>query len=411
MEHWGIFIDNDSDKASFIDTILYEKETDHFKTFNSRSGKLFSPLSLKRFIDEEERHDTKILSGSNQPLKTMSSGEQKKALLFHILASNPDYIILDNPFDNLDTDFQIQLKELLVEHSERIVFIQLTSRKTDILPFVKNYGRLNKNTFTVVEQTSLNSIVDTNSTFNGKIPPALKAIEILSDTLVKFRDVSVSYGDTQILNTISWEIKTGEFWQLLGKNGSGKSTLLSMITGDNPKAFGQEIYLFGNKKGTGESVWDIKRKLGYFSPAMTDKFSGRHSIEYMLLSGLTDSIGLYTRPTETQKRYIKQWLIILNLWDERNILFCDLSLGKQRLVMTARAMVKHPPLLILDEPTASMDDASAELLVALVNKIANETTTTIVFVSHRIEPGLNPKKVFQLQLTQDGSVGFIDNPK
>ncbi|WP_289644427.1 ATP-binding cassette domain-containing protein [Maribacter aestuarii] len=408
LNHWGIFVDNDSDKVALIHAIQYPGTKSPFKDFKSKEGKVFSPLTLQKFVDEEERHNRKIIEGYHQPLKTMSSGEQKKALLFHILKSQPDYIILDNPFDNLDSDFQEQLKQLLISHAETITLIQLCSRKVDILPFVNSYGIFTKNGLSIVNDSKI--ITDQiEETFRGKIPEALESIEISLETLVHFKSVYVSYGERKILDNINWKIKKGEFWQLLGPNGSGKTTLLSMITGDNPKAYGQEIYLFGRKKGTGESVWDIKQKLGYYSPAMTDKFAGRHTVEHMLISGLTDSIGLYQRPTETQKRYIKKWLVLLNFWEIKDVHFKDLSLGKQRLVMTARAMVKHPSLLILDEPTAGMDDRSAQLLVALVNKIAKETKTAIVFVSHRTEPGLHPKKTFQLQMTKEGSVGIVRN--
>jgi molybdate transport system ATP-binding protein len=408
LNHWGIFVDNDSDKLALIQSILNPDNNSHFKPLKFKEGKVFSPLTLQKFVDEEERHDRKIIEGYHQPLKTMSSGEQKKALLFHILKSRPDYIILDNPLDNLDSNFQEQLRQILDSNSETTTLIQLCSRKVDILPFVSRYGILSKNGFNVVKESKI-TIDQVEETFGGTIPEALESIEISLETLVHFESVSVSYGERKILDNINWKIKKGEFWQLLGPNGSGKTTLLSMITGDNPKAYGQEIYLFGRKKGTGESVWDIKQKLGYYSPAMTDKFAGRHTVEHMLISGLTDSIGLYQRPTETQKRYIKKWLVLLNFLEIKDVHFKDLSLGRQRLVMTARAMVKHPSLLILDEPTAGMDDRSAQLLVALVNKIAMETKTAIIFVSHRTEPGLHPKKTFQLQMTKEGSVGIVRN--
>ena len=404
-KHWAILVDNDSDKVAFIQSIENPAKNSHFNELKSKEGKVFSPLTLQKFVDEEERHDRKLIKGYNQPLRTMSSGEQKKALLFHILESEPDYIVLDNPFDNLDIDFQKDLKQILVTCSETITLIQLCSRKSDILPFIDRYAKLVKNHFNLIDELEFtNNLVEQR--FKGGIPKALETIETPFETLVQFKNVSVHYGEKTILDTINWEIKKGEFWQLVGPNGSGKTTLLFMITGDNPKAYGQEIFLFGRQKGTGESVWDIKQKLGYYSPAMTDKFAGRHTVEHMLISGLTDSIGLYQHPTETQKRYIKDWLLLLNFWEIKDVLFRDLSLGKQRLIMTARAMVKHPPLLILDEPTVGMDDSAAQLLVALVNKIAKETKTTVVFVSHRSEPGLNPEKTFQLQMSEKGSSGI-----
>ena len=405
MNHWVIYKDNNSKKKEFIKDFQKGEIPIELQEFNNKVGRLFSPFTLENLIDEEDKHDQKIISSEGQSLETMSSGEQKKALLYYLLREKPDFIILDNPFDNLDTSFQEELKIILHESSKSISFLQIASRKSDTLSFTTNYGRLNNTTFSVIKNVIIEKSNSTNAFSDVSIPKPLETFENLDSPLIKFKNVSISYGDKKVLNDISWTINKSDFWQLSGTNGSGKSTILSMIIGDNPKAFGQEIYLFGNKKGSGESVWDIKRKVGYYSPAMTNKFKGRHSVEHMLISGLNDSVGLYTIPTEVQKRLIKQWLLLLNLHDIKDTYFNTLSTGKQRLVMTARAMVKHPPLLILDEPTTGMDDNSAALLVALVNKIAKETNTAIIFVSHRREPYLEPKTVYTLEKTPTGSIG------
>lgn len=405
MEHFGIFTDNQTNKKELIRK-LQNNEFSDIVNLNELSGKLFSQLAVRRFMEEEEKHGTKYISTKGQALKTMSSGEQKKALLFHILDQKPDYILLDNPFDNLDISFQNDLKTLLIEKASETLLIQLASRKSDMLPVIHNFAKVIDGQLRALTE-DIQGEDKERTIFSGSIPPAIEPIPFNGETLITFEKVSVSYGEKHILKDIEWEVKTGEFWQLIGNNGTGKTTILSMITGDNPKAFGQEIYLFGNKKGSGESVWDIKEKIGYFSPAMTDSFSGRHSLENMIISGLLDSIGLYIKPTETQKRICMEWLSLLGLWERRNVQFNDLSLGDQRLVMTVRAMVKHPPLLILDEPTSGMDDASASMLVHLVNKIAQETQTTILFVSHRKEPGLNPQKILELKHTDKGSIGNI----
>jgi len=403
--HWAIFADNNSHKLSFFEEVLGQRHPT-FTVFNDKKGALFSPSVITNFVKKEEQHGWSALKTGQQPLKTMSSGEQKKALLHYILELGPDYILLDNTFDNLDVDFQTELKEILLRSSQEISFIQLVSRKSDILPFIEHFGVLKASKFEVLNTEDIVIDVDPDHRFNNQIPKPIHTLESVDHNLIEFQNVSVSYEGRPILNNISWKVKKGEFWQIIGKNGSGKTTMLSMIFGDNPKAYGQDIYIFGKKKGSGESVWEIKEKIGYFSSNITDKFKGRHSVAHMLISGFTDSIGLYTLPTETQNQRSKEWLELLGLWDKRNTLFKHLSLGKQRLVMTARAMVKHPPLLILDEPTAGMDDASAQLLVALVNKIAKETNTGIIFVSHRKEPGLEPKSIYRLDMTSDGSRGI-----
>ncbi len=406
IQHWAILVNNASQKSRFIEAILSQTHPS-FKAFKNQKGALFSPLALTSLVNQEERHGSTVLINAQQPLKTMSSGEQKKALLQHILASQPNYIILDNPFDNLDADFQVELKLLLTQKAQETSFIQLVSRKSDILPIISSFGVLKEREFSQLKAEHLNRVFVSKTLFKGSIPKPIQRIDCKSDTLIEFKNVSISYANKSILRNITWKIHQGDFWQLMGKNGSGKTTILSMIVGDNPKAFGQDIYIFGQKKGSGESVWEIKEKIGYFSSNMTDKFRGRHSVEHMLISGFRDSIGLYIKPTETQKQKSKEWLQLLDFWDQRHTLFKDLSLGQQRLLMTARAIVKHPPLLILDEPTAGMDDTSAALLVALVNKIANETNTSIVFVSHRNEPGLSPTSIFKLAMTPSGSEGII----
>ena len=179
-----------------------------------------------------------------------------------------------------------------------------------------------------------------------------------------------------------------------------------MITGENSKGYGQELYLFGQKKGSGESIWDIKKKIGYYAPTLTHNFYGEHTIEHMLISGLNDSIGLYKYPTEQQIKTAKEWLLLLDLSAKSDALFIEVPAGQQRLIMVARAMIKQPLLLILDEPTENLDDSSAGIFVALINKISKETSTAIIFVSHRTEVGLNPRNVFELQKTETGSIGI-----
>jgi molybdate transport system ATP-binding protein len=243
--------------------------------------------------------------------------------------------------------------------------------------------------------------------FSVEIPGPVHEQNLSYNELIKLSDVSVRYRERQILNNINWTIKPGEFWQLKGPNGSGKTTILTMISGDNPKAFGQNIELFGRRKGTGESVWEIKQKIGYFTPSMMELFKRRHTAEQMVISGFHDSIGLYHRPSEIQKHVANEWLKVLGLADKGNRAFVDLSQVHRRMVLIARAMIKHPPLLILDEPSTGLDDKSAALLSALINKIAAESQTAILYVSHRTEPDLKSAFVFELKPGENGSVGEI----
>ncbi len=407
--HWAVFINNDSHKEQFITNVMEGPLPAGFEILEDLGGALFSKITLNQFIDEEERHGIQIINkNSTQLLKTMSSGEQKKALLKYIFNLKPDFIVLDNPFDNLDKDAQKDLKASLEHISKSTYIIQLISRKADLLPFITHEMILEGAAIKQLPGRSKQAAhkkTSTSTSFTGTIPKPFAPTDYKESILIDCKDISVTYGDKKVLDRINWTIKKGEFWQLIGPNGSGKSTLLSMITGDNHKGYGQQLYLFGQRKGTGESVWDIKKRIGYYTPAMTDKFSGLHSCLNMIISGMNDSVGLYLRATENQKALAKEWLQILDMWHLRDVLFADLSAGQQRMVMTARAMIKHPPLLILDEPTAGLDDESAQLFISLVNKIAKESKSAIIFVSHRKEPGLEPQYNYELQISPQGSHG------
>lgn len=408
-QHWAIFITNDSNKAKLLQQLLSRNLPEQLSFLSNLKGSLFSKLALELLMGVEDRHNTKtIAKETEQSLRTMSSGEQKKALLTHILTTSPDFIILDNPFDNLDVETQDYLKTTLKQRSSSIVFIQIISRKSDLLPFITNFASLHKELLSFHENLdSISFLKHVSVGFSGNIPAPIQPIIFDHNTLILLKDVSVRFGAKTVLQNIHWEIKKGDFWQLIGKNGSGKTTMLSMITGENPKGYGQELFLFGIKKGSGETIWDIKKKIGYFTPAMTDKFAGYHTIENMLISGFNDSIGLYIKPTTAQLRLTKEWLLLVDLWHMKETLFHKLSMGQQRLVMTTRALIKHPSLLILDEPTAGLDDVSAQLVVNLVNKMSLESNTTIIFVSHRREAGLKPDFIYELKITSNGSVGHI----
>ena len=411
-QHWAVFITNSSKKNTFIHSLMGDNslKPDGFEFLAEKRGALFSKIQIDKLIEEEVRHDIKLLtSHTTQNLQSFSSGERKKALFNYLMESDPDYLILDNPLDNLDKDSQAHFKKIIEDISPRINILQLLSRASDLLPFIDNLAVLQNGQiswFQNIEEVS--QVLESSiASIKGNIPEPLEKLYFDKEFLIRLKNVNVAYGDKAVLHNINWDIKPGEYWELAGKNGSGKTTILSMITGDNPKGYGQEIILFGTKKGSGESIWDIKKKIGYFTPAMIDRFRGYHSLENMLISGILDSIGLYVIPSAAQIRLAQQWLALVGLDKKKDSYFHDLSLGHQRLIMCIRAMIKHPLLLILDEPTAGLDDASASMVVSLVNKMAQESDTTIVFVSHRQEPNLKAQFTYQLNSGKNGSTGSI----
>jgi molybdate transport system ATP-binding protein len=400
--HIALYISNKENKHELIERIINGQL---LKGFSNLKGALFSEITLNEFIQKEIIHGHfDVLTDNKNSLQKSSEGERKKALLHHIISQTPQYLIADNVFGNLDVKAQADIEQTLTQLSLKIPILQITNRKTDILSFIGEIYQFQDNGLVLIDDID-NLKSDANTFFVESLPkhhnPSLKSI----NPLVTFKNVSVQYNERPILNSINWEIKSGEFWQLKGPNGSGKSTILSMITGDNPKAFLQDITLFGMKKGSGETVWDIKKHIGYFSSEMLRGFKRLDSIGNMIGSGFFDSVGLYKTPTQQQISIVHQWLHVLDMYEIRKQDFLSLSNGHQRLVLIARAMVKQPALLILDEPTNGLDDADAQLFTQLINKIALESETAILYVSHRHEVGLEPDFIFELVPRESGSEG------
>jgi molybdate transport system ATP-binding protein len=374
----------------------------------NKKGLLFSNTVLDTFIEEEAKHNIQTLTiKENRSIRTLSSGEQKKSLLSHLLQQKPAFLILDSPFESLDTQAVFNLKEKLIALSSEIILIQIFNRKDEILPIITHVLEIENDEIIATIPLNKYNFKETDFIFKGEIPKPITFYKNIPKQLISIQNVCVDYDDKNILNNINWTINKNEFWLLTGPNGSGKTTILSMIYGNNVKAFRQEIYLFGKKKGSGESVWEIKEKIGYFSPTLLELFKRRFSLINMVLSGFFDSVGLYKTPSTLQIKVAEEWLLLLNLESKRNTPFNNLTAAEQRLVLIARAMIKHPPLLILDEPLINLDNKGTTIIVNLINKIVAETTTTILFVSHREVENLEPNYIYELTPTENGSLGNV----
>ncbi|GAB2833668.1 ATP-binding cassette domain-containing protein [Ferruginibacter profundus] len=414
VQHCAIDIASDCDYDLVIENLVNGNLLQHYIDLPRAAGALYSHIAINKIIEEELRHDHfEITTATNNSLKSMSSGEQKKALLQYIISKKPGFIVMDNVLDNLDMAAQENIVTSLKIIAATTLIIQVVNRKKDILPFIEKVLAVKNNT--IIKEETIAAYLNGNAAtehhhFYGSIPPALHTYTLPAGPLVQLHNVSVNYEERKILDAISWTINAGEFWQLAGPNGSGKSTILSLITGDNPKGYGQNMVLFGIKKGSGETVWDIKQNIGYLNATMAQFFPRLDSVEKMVLSGFFDSIGLYVVPNETQIKTAQAWLQLIGLYDDRNKPFCFLSLGKQRMVLVARAMIKHPPLLILDEPASGLDDHNIMLFTSLINKIAAESNTAILYVSHRPEAGLTPRFIFNLLPGANGSAGMVQTP-
>ncbi len=397
--HLVIGINNQSNYSKVVDRIIQEFD------LQSKHLYLYDKKHLDRFMDEEAIHDdTTFLQRYGQSLQSMSSGQQKIRFINYLLDQKPHSLILDNPLSHLDPENQKELIHLLEIRQNEVNLIFILNRSDWIPEYCSAfYNAFDTQFKSVSSRENFQKLYEIEEqSFN--LTPILKHhTDTVEEVLVDMKNITICYGDKKVLNDVHWTIKSGEFWELRGPNGSGKTTLLTMITGENPKAYGQDIHLFGFKKGSGESVWDIKKHIGYFTPSMTGFFKGYFTVKEMIIGGIKDSVGLYIKPSKLEEQLVSYWIDILGMRDKKDTYFVNLSIGEQCLVMTARAMVKNPKLLILDEPTAGLDQQSNELFMKLVNTIAKQHQTAIIYVSHKREVKLTADFVMELIPKSDGS--------
>ena len=199
-----------------------------------------------------------------------------------------------------------------------------------------------------------------------------------SDEVVKLNKVSIRYDDRTILKELDWIVRRGEKWALSGENGAGKSTLLSLVCADNPQSYACDISLFGRKRGTGE----IKKHIGYVSPEMHRAYLKNLPAIEIVASGLHDSIGLYKRPQPEQMAICEWWMDIFGIADLKNKPFLQLSSGEQRLALLARAFVKDPELLILDEPLHGLDTYNRRRVKKVIEAFCQRKDKTMIMVTH-----------------------------
>jgi molybdate transport system ATP-binding protein len=326
-------------------------------------------------------------------IRFISSGEMRKVLLLRAVTSQPAILVLDNPLEGLDRQSQQDIEQLINQLALEFNIILLSRRREDIVPCINQLLLIDDLKITAAGPREA---IEQSDAFKHLFPPLPPAPEQLprpdpmleyfkvdnQQALVSMHNISVSYHDDPVMRGISFSLIPGQHTSLSGPNGCGKSTLLSLMTGDSHKAYGQDITLFGIKRGSGESVWDIKRKFGQVSNQLHESYISGWTTKEVVISGFFDSIGLYENYGGCEDRAAQEWLAAMDMQPLTNTLFRKLSFGQQRMALLARAMVKYPPVLILDEPCTGLDEYNRQLFLRTLDMIAAHTDTTIVFVSH-----------------------------
>jgi molybdate transport system ATP-binding protein len=346
----------------------------------------------------------------NQGLRFLSTGETRKVLLINALQKKPKILLLDEPYAGLDAESCHLLNMWLHEWHEQGLTILLLSRRTSYMPsWVTHIAYVNETAvaFTLPIEKARNNpdwqqLLHIDSQPLPDIPlsdpltslPALPA----GEPLIELRNISVGYGERLVLKSFSWRVEQGEHWRIVGPNGSGKSTLLSVISGDHPQCYSNDVRIFGFRRGSGESIWQIRRHYGLVSGQLHRNYRVSCNVLTVVLSGLFDSIGLYQPVTNTQKKLAMQWLEYFHLDKKASQSFHKLGHGEQRLVLIARALIKHPHLLILDEPCEGLDELSRQLVLRVINQLAENSESTLLYVSHDADDYL-PMIRHRLELT------------
>ncbi|MGM9713667.1 MAG: ATP-binding cassette domain-containing protein [Prevotella sp.] len=376
---------------------VYDRYVVRDESAGERASRLAAEAAERAEMHKTLRHVREMLYtsfGIDQLLQKhvimLSSGELRKFQLTKTLMTNPRVLIMDNPFIGLDATARGQLHDFLrrltEETSVNIILVQ--SKSDDIPDFITHVVEVRD--MVVGEKTPL-------AAYRESAPPrplhvlspsrretllSLPCHDVESERIIEFHDVSIRYGSRTILDSLSLTVCRGERWALSGGNGAGKSTLLSLVCADNPQAYANDITLFGHRRGRGESIWDIKRHIGYISPEMHRAFLRDLPAIDIVASGLSDVNGLYVKPRQEQRQTCLFWMDMFGVATFADRTFLKLSSGEQRLVLLARAFVKDPDLLILDEPLHGLDLTNRRLVKDIIETFCQRRHKTLIMVTH-----------------------------
>ncbi len=322
----------------------------------------------------------------------LSSGELRKFQIAKALMAAPRVLVMDNPFIGLDEQMRQQVRQLMQSLAEdgQLQLVLVLSKSDDMPEFITHVVEVSGKT--VKPKVTREEYMAARQPVPPHVLPDCRRQAILdlphsdrdyeADEVVRMSKVSIVYGRRTILKDLDWTVRNGERWALSGRNGAGKSTLLSLVCADNPQSYACDIALFGNRRGSGETIWQIKKHIGYVSPEMHRAYQRDLPAIRIVASGLKDTVGLYATPTESEYAVCKWWMDVFGLGGLEERTFLKLSSGEQRLVLLARAFVKDPELLILDEPLHGLDNVNRRLVKDIIDAFCQRPNKTMIMVTH-----------------------------
>ena len=299
----------------------------------------------------------------------LSNGQLKKVLILRNMVTGlPRVLLCDYPFEGLDHVSRIDLAAF-IDHLARTFGITIIVVDHDHhLPAVINRRLVLKDlqilTGENVQPSGGTKVLDPITRVDN--PPV--------NPVVEMKNITIRYGEKDIIKDLSWVINRGERWALTGKNGSGKTTLFSLIFADHPMAYSQQVYLFGKRRGSGESIWDIKRRINYLGPEL---------INYLNPGSITISAREYIRSQnknvtpETLRRALEHFDVAH---------FIDspvrtLSSGQAQLMLIIGSLMTGKELLLLDEPFQFLDPEQKERVSTYLQEHLHEDST-LILITH-----------------------------
>ena len=321
----------------------------------------------------------------------LSNGETRRLRIGAALLKGPLLLLLDHPLAGLDVGTRAAFDDIFQRIAASGICLVMATDPSEIPPVITHVAALDeKRRLRPFRKQDFSTVSLARGPAHSLDVRSLHQLlnarkRARFEVLVSMKNARVAYGPTVIFENINWEVRTGENWALSGPNGSGKSTLLSLINGDHPQAYANEIVLFDRKRGSGESIWDIKRKIGFMSPELHQYFPYNYTCLQVVESGFYDTIGLFSKSLPENRRIAEQWMAIMGISSLKAVLMRDVSTTRQRLCLLARALVKNPYLLMLDEPCLGFDSDQQRLFCGLIDRIAETGVLGIIYVTHHRE--------------------------